>query len=206
MKYFFSSIIFLLVLPVSAQKVTQDIFEAGNVEKIVLSSDEIFRINVTTGSSKEIKITSRTEGEYYNAISLDADLRKETLVLSSRYREILQNGYDKLSAHKVFSMEVELELPEGMLLEINSNLATVYLLGNYKAVLVQLRNGSCFLQDFTGDAVINTYDGNIYGTVHDVTVEASTRFGKIDVPQKKHGSHKLVLTSIKGEIKLSETK
>ena len=185
---------------------TQEIIDSENVKKIVLSSDEIFRINLNTGTGQEIKITTKTEGEYYNEISLDSDLQNGTLMLNSRYREILQNGYDKLSAHKVFSMEVDLEIPDGMVVEINSNLASVYVSGVYDAILVQLKNGSCYLQDFRGDAIINTYDGNILGSARNIAVEASSRHGEVDVTQSPHAEHKMVLTSINGDIKVSETK
>lgn len=206
MKILLTLSLFFFCLSASAQKMTQDVIDSEGVEKIVLSSDEIYRISLSTGSAKEIKITTRTEGEYYNQISLDADLKNKTLLLNSRYREILQNGYDKLSAHKVFSMEVELEIPEGMVVEINSNLASVYLSGQYDAVLVQLKNGSCYLEDFRGDAVINTFDGNIIGSARSFDAEASSRHGEVEVLQNPQGRYKMVLTSINGEIKVSETK
>ena len=206
MKLTFFLLLFICFLSVSAQKVTGDVFSAGNIKKIMLSSDEIYKINLSTGSGKEIRITTRTEGEYFNEISLDAELQDGTLLLNSRYREILQNGFDKLSAHKVFSMEVDLEIPHGMIVEIISNLASVFISGNYDAVLVQLKNGSCYLEDFAGDAVINTYDGNILGTAYSINAEANSRHGEVDVPEFLQGKHKLVLTSINGDIKVSETK
>lgn len=197
---------FLLAFSAKAQKLTQDVIAADNIDRIVLSSDEIYRINITTSPGKEIRIKTNAEGEYFNQISLDTRLERRSLFVSSRYREILQSGYDKLSAHKVFSMEVDLEVPQGMLLEITSNLASVYLSGTYDSVLMELRNGSCYLTSFSGEAVINTYNGNILGTVNRVNVQAKSRHGNVNVPQVPSGNHNMVLTSINGDIKITETK
>lgn len=206
MKRYFPILFLLICLPVTAQKHTEQVIEAGNIEKIVFSSDEIYRIRIKAVAGDEIRIFSDTEGEYFNNISLDSEVRSNTLYLSSRYREILQSGYDKLSAHKVFSMEVTLEVPEGILAEISSNLASVHLTGDFESILVQLNSGSCYFDDFTGDAVINTYDGNITGTVSSAKFQATSRHGEVDVPQSHSGNHKMVLTSINGNIKVSETK
>lgn len=208
MKPLFSLFLFLVLFqfPATAQNHTDHIIEAGDIRKIVLSSDEIYNIRIRRGQNKEIKITTDTEGEYYNQIKLDVETKAETLFLNSRYPEILQSGYDKLSAHKVFSMEVALIIPEGMVVEINSNVASVFLKGAYERVLIQLKTGSCYLEDFAGNAVINTYDGNILGSAQSINPEATSRHGTVEVPQSAAGIHKMVLTSINGDIKLTETK
>ncbi|WP_268135572.1 hypothetical protein [Salinimicrobium sp. TH3] len=206
MKFYLFPFFLLFFCSVNAQKVTREVISADNIKKISLSGDEVFKVSFSTGPGKEVVITTHTEGEYFNDISLDAELRDETLILASRYREILQNGYDKLSAHKVFSMEVELEIPKNMIIEVNSNVASVYLTGIYEQVIVQLKNGSCYLEDFLGDAVINTYDGNILGTARSINAEAKSRNGEVEIPNILHGNHKMVLTSINGDIKISETK
>ncbi|WP_029033902.1 hypothetical protein [Salinimicrobium terrae] len=206
MKSYLLSFFLICFLSASAQKVTHDLISAARIEKIVFSGDEIFKISIGTGLEKKVVITTRTEGEYFNVISLDADLQNQTLFLTSRYRKVLQNGYDKLSTHKVISMEVELEIPEGMVVEIISNLASVYISGAYDAVLVELKNGSCYLKDFTGNAVINTFDGNILGTANRIDLQAASRHGTVEVPQTIKGNNKMELTSIHGDIKITETK
>lgn len=197
---------FLLWFPVMAQKHVEHVIEAGEIQKIILSSDEIYRIDVKTIPGEQIRISTDAEGEYFNEINLDLETREHTLYLNSRYREILQSGFDKLSAHKVFSMEVALQIPEGMVVEITSNVASAFLAGSYEHILIQLKKGSCYLEDFKGSAVINTYDGNIWGTAINFAAEANSRHGKVGVPQNPYGIHKMVLTSINGDIKLSETK
>lgn len=206
MKFFFFLLMLLPGFTAIAQKHSTHVIEAGDLEKIILSSDEIYKIKLSTHPGTEIRITTDTEGEYYDDINLDVERRSQTLFLNSRFREILQSGYDKLSAHKVFSMEVELEIPEDMEVEVNSNVASVFLTGSYDSVLIQLKTGSCYFEDFEGTAVVNTYEGNILGSARNFTSEANSRHGQVEVSKNSHGIHKMVLTSINGDIKLTETK
>ena len=205
MKYFL--IIFLfLSYSVRSQKATTHTIDAGDIESIVLNSDEIYRVSIKTVSGKVISISSKTEGEYFNNISLDEEVKNNTLYLESRFREILQSGFDKLSAHKVFAMEVELQIPEDMQVEIRSNVASVFMEGAYNEVLIQLKSGSAYLKDFHGDAVINTYNGNIEVETQNASVEAESRHGAVTLPVSVVGNYRLKLMSINGNIKVRETK
>ena len=200
--------IFLISFSGLAQKSTSEIIAAEDIQKIYFSGDEIFRITVSTSPSEEILISTTSDGEYYNDIALSSEVKGNTLFLKSKFPEILQSGYDKLSAHKVFAVEVEIQVPEGLEVQISSNIASVFLSGNYQAVLVQLKSGSVNLSDFGGDAVINTYDGNIdIGTaVKNSKIEAVSRHGKVDIPASASGENNMVLRSIHGDISVHKTK
>jgi hypothetical protein len=205
MKYFL--IIFLLLgFSGRPQKATTHTIDADNIHSIVLNSEEIYKVSIKTVQGNVISISSRTEGEYYNNISLDEEVSGNTLYLKSRFREILQSGFDKLSAHKVFAMEVELQVPKNMKVEIRSNVASVFMEGAYEEVLIQLKSGSAYLRDFQGDAVINTYNGNIEVAAQNAIVEAASRHGRISVPDSVVGDYRLKLMSINGNIKVRETK
>ncbi len=196
----------LLTLPLQAQKETSRIIQAGKIESIIVDSDEIYRVKVRSAPVKSITIKTKADGEYFNEISIDHKIVHHTLYLSSRYREILQSGFDKLSTHKVFAMEVEIEIPTGLHVEVRSNVASVFLEGTFEDVILELKSGPAFLRDFRGNAVVNTFDGNIEVEAHDPEIEANTRHGKIIVPDSEIGSNHLKLTTINGDIKVVETK
>ena len=189
-----------------AQKETSSLIEAKGITNIVIRSDEVFRIGISTAPVETITIRTRADGEYYNNISLDAEVSGETLLLTSRFREILQSGFDKLSAHKVFAMEVELEVPEGLSVELISNLASVFAKGEYERMFVQLKSGYCSLQEFSGDAVVNTFDGNVEVETTNAQVEASSRHGIINSDFNAGGQHTIRVTSINGNISVTKTK
>lgn len=206
MKNIILGALLLISFSAFAQKEVSKVMDAGNLEKIVLSSDEIFRISIETAPVHSISIKSTADGEYFNDISLDSKILGKTLYLKSLFREALQGGFDKLSAHKVFAMEVKLQIPEDMSLEVSSNLASVFLEGDYENVLVQLKSGSFYSERFDGNAIINTYDGNIEMATGNALVDAQSRHGKVAVAQAPRGVHKIKLTSINGDIEVSETK
>ncbi|GAB2761570.1 hypothetical protein GCM10010465_02580 [Actinomadura fibrosa] len=196
----------LFFLKSYSQKETVEVLEAGRLERLVLDSDEVFKISINTVPGHIIKITSRSDGEYYNDIRLETEEVEKTLFLRSQYREILQSGFDKLSAHKVFAMELELEIPEDFVVEVKSNVATVFLNGKYEQVLVQLKSGSCFLNNFKGDAVVNTFEGNITVETENALIDADSRHGKVNLPHGSRGTKRISLHSINGNIEVTETK
>ncbi len=182
------------------------ILDAQELKAVVLSSDEVYQVRVSTAPVNTITIKTMADGEYYDDISLEMEQGKGVLLLKSRYRKILQSGYDKLSAHKVLAMEVELQIPPGMELDIVSNLATVYVEGVYKSVLIQLKSGSCYLNNFKGDAVVNTFSGDISVKTENAFIEANSRKGKVELPSPNTGSNVIRLNSIAGDIHVKKTK
>ena len=198
--------LFFAFQQVTAQKRTNQSIQADDIESIEIAGDEIYKVTVHSGPVDKISIRSNADGEYFNEISLDTRVDGSVLLLNSRFREILQSGYDKLSAHKVFAMEIELLIPEDMTIKINSNVASVFMDGDYKDVMIQSKTGSSYLNNFSGNAVINTYDGNIEVHTSDAAITADSRHGKVELPEKNGGNNKIVLTSINGNIKVQETK
>lgn len=201
-------VLFLCLLPLQllAQKKTMEVIDAGNISAIEISGEEIYKVSISSAAVDEVSIKSNSAGEYFNEISLDSKIVGETLFLNSRYREILQSGYDKLSAHKVFAMEIELQIPEDMSVIVNSNVASVFMQGKYDEVLIQTKTGSSYLKDFIGNAMINTYDGSIEVNTSNAEISAESRHGKIELPENDGGFYKIILNSINGNIKVQETK
>lgn len=204
------SFLFVVLLSFHAvvfgQKQTTEIFEAEEIQRITISSDEVFNIKISAAPVSVITIRTKADGEYYNDIRLESEIKGGTLKLTTMFREILQSGFDKLSAHKVFAMDVEIEIPEGLSVEIISNVASVEGSGEFENLLVQLKSGSCFLNEFLGNAVINTYNGNIEVYTSSAIVEASSRNGSVTIPFENHGRHRIHITSINGNINVQKTK
>lgn len=188
------------------QKDTHQVLDGRNIHKIEIKTDEVYKISIQTSTTEKIKITTHSEGEYYNNIALVTQLEKDRLRLTTRYPEALTGGYDKLSAHKVISMEIQLEIPEDLELVISSNLASVMATGNYKNLYAELQEGFCRLLSFKGNATINTYKGNIYVEAGSCDVKAETRNGQLNISKELQGTNILQLTSINGDISVLKTK
>ncbi len=187
-----------------AQKDTSQIIDAKEIDQIYIDTDEVFKINLKTISGDQIKISSHADGEYFNDISLEYEQKGNVLNISSQFRKILQSGFDKLSAHKVFALEITMEIPEGLQVFIKSNIASVEAIGAFEYIQVQLNSGHCNLISFSGNALINTFTGAISIETTDATVIASSRNGSVSIPPDIPGTHQINATSINGDIRVVE--
>lgn len=204
MKFYLNILFFLLSLLVAAQKDTSQQLDVKGMENLYIDTDEVFKITVKTTKSDFIAISTHSEGEYFNDISLNTEVKGRSVYLTTQFREILQSGYDKLSAHKVFSLEISLEIPEDLQVFIKSNLASVEVVGDYNFLQVQLNSGYCNLSNFTGNAVVNTYNGAITIKTTGATVTTETRNGKITGSSNFSGKNLIKATSINGNIHVVE--
>lgn len=103
-------------------------------------------------------------------------------------------------------MDVEVQIPEGLNLEIRSNLASVYGKGTLEEILIQLKSGSCYLDAFSGNATVHTFNGDIEVITDAAVVGTNSRLGTIAVVENEHGAHHLHLSSINGNIRVRKTK
>ena len=204
MKYYSSFLFLLFSLFASAQKDTSQQIDSKGIESIHINTDEAFKINLKTTKGDMILISTHTEGEYFNDIALITETKGESLHLSTKFREILQSGYDKLSAHKVFSLEITIEIPENLQVLIKSNIASLEAKGVYDFLEAELNSGYCTLTNFTGNALINTYNGPISIETTNATVTASSRNGEVIIPLDFTGNHIIKVTSINGDIRVTE--
>lgn len=205
MKFYLTWFLLLsVVLCAYSQKDVSGTYDAQNIEKLYIFTDEVFRINLKTSEKDKIILTSHSEGEYFNDISLNMELLQDKMILTTQFRKILQSGYDKLSAHKVFSLEITLEIPEGLEVFIKSNIASVSGSGTYKNLEVELKSGYCKLTSFEGNALVNTYNGSIEVQTQKAEITAISRNGSVMVPLEITGKNKIYLTTINGNIRVRE--
>lgn len=205
MKFNVSFLIFIsVVLSAFSQKDISGTYDAQNIEKLYIFTDEVFKINLKTSKTDKIILTSHSEGEYFNDIFLNMELLQDRMILTTQFREILQSGYDKLSAHKVFSLEITLEIPEDLEVFIKSNIASVSGSGTYKNLEIELKSGSCELKNFQGNALVNIYNGSIDVQTQNAEITAISRNGNVVVPLEMTGKKKIRLTTINGNIRVRE--
>ena len=200
MKYLLVIFFNIYSIAALAQKNTYMEFDARGINKLHILTEEVFKINLKTSKTDKIYLRTQSEGEYYNDISIEVKLEEGQMLLSSKFPARLQNGYDKLSAHKVFSLEITLEIPEDLEIYVRSNQASLHGLGKYKYMEVELRTGYCKLNDFKGNALINTYSGNVEIETSNAMVTAHSRSGKVLNQGFSSGDHSIEIGSITGDI------
>ncbi|MUP45235.1 hypothetical protein E0K83_05690 [Gramella sp. BOM4] len=206
MKRLFCILFLFFGIMAQAQRETRETIDARNIEILRIATDEVYQIKLIATETPGISIKTHSEGEYFRDIILDTEIKDGELKITSRYPQELAGGYDKLSAHKVFSLEVEIRVPEGLEIVITSNLASVIASGNFERFHADLKQGYCKLLDFSGSAVINTFSGDILVETNSGAIEAKSRHGKLILPDFLPGQMPLRLTSIDGDIQVRKTK
>ncbi|WP_372917653.1 hypothetical protein [Salegentibacter sp.] len=188
------------------QKETLETLDAKNVEAIRIFANEVSSISIETSSTKTISAATHSEGEYYNRIGLDIKREDETLILNSKFPQALSGGFDKLSAHKVFSIDLKLLIPAGLRVFVKSDQASLTATGDYSLFEAELNQGFCDLIDFSGNGRVQTIMGDIHFETRDTRIEAESRNGRMQKSLPQSGSNLLKLSSVNGDISLLKTK
>lgn len=188
-----------------AQRENIETIEAESIQEIVILADEVFKIELQTTSTNSIKIKSISEGEYLQNIHLQSKVKGKKLVLTSTYQEILTSGFDKLSAHKIYAVDLQLIIPENLKVTVISNLASVYAKGKYRYFEAELKSGRCELTNFDGEALINTFGGDVFIATSSAKVKATTNHGKKEVDRYLNSGELIQVKSISGDIKVMKT-
>jgi len=112
---------------------------------------------------------------------------------------------DKLSAHKVISISLKMQIPENMKVRLNGTNCNVGANGIYDHLNVNLEDGICILDNVSKSANVVTQSGDIYIRTKGAVIESKSNFGnvfKADIPQS---NNYFKLTSNTGNIHLNKT-
>ncbi len=204
----FTFILFFLFLGnVFAQKIIEREFDASEITTIEINSAIIYHIKVASESINTIKIKTRIEGENYENVVLGIVEENNKLHIKTSYTLFFEAKNDKLAAHKVISIEMELIVPESMAIKIKAEIASVEIFGKYEAVSISLENGNCFLTNFKGNAMLKTKQGfiTVYASKETLGTAVSKKGEVINELSKtniKSFKHRIEAESLSGNISL----
>lgn len=200
MKNTLTILLFLISYVVCAQKSTEKLWDADAIQSVKINGDNIFKIKVNNNVSNTISLQVKIEGEHADQLVVFDSITDNKLVISSSFQPLFVKDNDKLSAHKVISVEYILTVPNHIALDIKSNVGSVQINGSYPSVFIELNQGNCSLKQFYGDASVNTIDGNINIETNNATVEAFTKTGSKTISESKYGQHAISCHTINGNI------
>ncbi len=182
-------------------------YEAQGIETIHVESDEIFQIKLISAQTDKIRIYTAIEGETFETSLLHARLTEDQLKITTGRTPDFVPFNDKLSAHKILSIVIEITVPEYMTIDIYSALASVEAIGSYDALYINLDRGGCQLLDFRfrESVQISTISGNIYVETQKAQILAQSRNGNVVIPYGMIGDHTIDLKSIHGDITIENS-
>lgn len=199
--------IFLLLfcaglLPVNAQRVINKSLVTKHARFFYIDAGLVHKVLLNTNSSQEIQIQASAEGEYQNEIVLDIQESGSEIYIGTIFSPEFKVKNDKLSAHKVISIAMEISVPE----ELSVNLKGVYThleaSGKYKLLQVDLQDGSCDLDRLYGEIRVTSNSGAISLESNSGVVDAATEYGKLQSDDLPLGNSAYFLRSTHGDIRI----
>lgn len=185
-----------------AQKKLMQSYSNPNITGIYVNSNEIFEIRLKAQPVSEITVTTLIEGETFESSLLQTVIEDGILKITTGRTPDFVPYNDKLSAHKVLSIVLEIALPEGLDIDIYSTLAGVDGKGRFGQVQMNLGRGGCRMEEFRfrESAQINTLAGSINIATITTPVTAQSRNGTVVIPNEFPAGEGLMLQSIQGDI------
>ncbi len=190
-------------LSIFGQKTIEKGWEDIGIDKIEIISDQIFRIEAKSKDTRFINLRTEIEGENYENVVIDTAIKDKTLTITTGFTPYFNAANDKLAAHKVISIELYLEVPEGKELFVSSMLASFKAEGVFENIYTGLFRGNCELINYRGNAQLNTRHGNIEVYAQpSVKGLAKSQRGYIVLDLPITGNYLVEARSVNGDISL----
>ena len=187
----------------NAQKVVKKAVQNPETSNLLIDANNCYQIDLTTTSAKDIVIEAFMDGEYKNDLLIK--IEEDGPTISAGFHPNFIKPNDKLSAHKVISIALKVQIPKNMKVNLFGVNANVYATGNYEDIRVTLDDGNCNFNTIMGMASATTQSGDIYVYSNGAIIETNTNFGHISNNGIPKGDNYFKLTTTKGNIYLRKT-
>ncbi len=196
-------VLFFMISEGFAQKILEKSWNANEIQGLEIISDEVFKINLFSEATGRIQLITRIEGENYEHVVVEISEVHQTLRLTTGYTPYFEATNDKLAAHKVTSIEMDIHIPKHLEVFIQGSIVSVETRGVFQKLRLELDTGNCELHGFEGDASLNTKSGNI--TVYagsEVFATGETKRGTMRNELRSPGKFRVRAQSVNGDITL----
>ena len=188
-----------------AQVTSTQRIDASSIQLISLRLQQVAFVDIKTSDTQEIEIKTESSGEYSQDIGLKRQIKQDELLIESFFDSKLKEGFDKLSATKVFSIGLHLVIPADMKVDIRTDITHIKLYGDYDAVQIENKFGNSQLFDFQGNAQINSYSGNVYIRTSNAAIEAFTENGEKKIAKMTRKKHLIKVKTVDGNIQIESS-
>lgn len=186
------------------KKVQKTIFDTEDTS-LEINANSCFLVTISTANTQEISVIAKMDGEYSKDLLLNLHQEGKTLVVNTSFNPMFELPNDKLSAHKVLSISLDITIPENMNVSIYGTYSTVKATGKYQDITISLNDGKCILQAVSEKAQVITQSGAIHLFSKSGTVTAISKYGKVITDQLDTGTNQFQLQSITGNIHVYRT-
>ncbi|AWX44267.1 hypothetical protein HME9304_01267 [Flagellimonas maritima] len=206
MKSLFLLTVFFTISSLQGQKLVKKAFIDARTESIQIDSKYCYKVNLGTASTSEVRVVASIEGEYSKDLLINIENQGTTALISAGFQPNFTNPNDKLSAHKVISIELDITLPEYKDVSIYGTNSTVLAEGKYKSLKIKLSDGTCRLKNITETVEVDTQKGDIFLAANNGEIMAKSIYGTVDNGTIPLGENQYILNTVEGNIYLKKTK
>ncbi|SNR57335.1 hypothetical protein SAMN04488009_2535 [Maribacter sedimenticola] len=200
--------LFLLVLcPLGlfAQKHVQRILLTEDIDLIQVNTANCFEVQVNTVDEQVVNAEANIEGEYVDNLNLQVVSRGSTIFIDAGFSPNFSNPNDKLSAHKVVSIVLNISLPKNRNVEVYGTSSRVVVNGAYKKLNIILSDGVCEVNNAVGVIKVKTQSGAIKVLSNAANISATTKYGEVSPNIIPNGFSTYDLQTVTGNIELIKT-
>ncbi|NHF58812.1 hypothetical protein FK220_005640 [Flavobacteriaceae bacterium TP-CH-4] len=199
---------FLLILAFhfgQAQKVVKKSIVHPGISLISIDAHNCFDILVETVDKSEMMVEAKIDGEYNDDLMLNLKEEGSTLTVAAAFLPSFVNPNDKLSAHKVVSIALHIQIPQYKNVTLYGTSCNVVVSGNYRNLDVSLSDGQCTLDQVAESAEVITQSGDIFVLGSGARIIANSKYGFVENNQIPKGDNSYILNTVTGDIHLSTT-
>ncbi len=196
-------VLFLATNFLTAQKVVEKTLLNTDISTIQIDVSNCFEVNIETSAIDAMIVTATIDGEYKKDLELILKEDGAIVFVSAGFQPNFINPNDKLSAHKVVSIALDIQLPANKRINVFGSSCNVTARGTYEKLKVTLNDGACKLSEVFGNAEVMTQSGNISAESDTATIISTSKYGRIDEKPISNGNDTYKLSTITGNILLS---
>lgn len=195
-------LLFLSANFLSAQKIVKKAIINPEITAVLIDARNCFQTRMQTSRTDELSVEAIIDGEYKNDLTLNLKEQGASIFVSAGFSPNFKNPNDKLSAHKVVSIELLISLPDGQNVQVDGTSCNIIASGNYEHLKITLNDGNCTLNEVSEKITVLTQSGHIDVHSSSAKINATSKFGEVRENEIPDGETNFTLTTTTGNINL----
>jgi len=144
-----------------SQSVVKKSFLNPEVNAIHIDGTNLSVVQVATYSGKEVLVEATIEGEYTKDLFISLKEESPALYIAANFKPSFKKPNDKLSAHKVLSIVLNITIPKDRNVSFLGTNTNFHGRGKFTNLKVALTDGYCQLAQVSGAVSVVTQSGDI---------------------------------------------
>ena len=204
MRHLISLFLVFACLGLQAQKSIRKSIVNPRTSWVHIDTEHCFELLLENSDSEEVIIQAKIDGEYSDDLLIEMEEDGTTLMIRPDFRPDFRHPNDKLSAHKVISIHLLVQVPEYTNVNVFGNHTQVEVNGIFSVSEFTLDDGQCTMKIEAETLMATTHSGDIYFESKGARVVAESRYGTVEGGPIAMGNGSVSLRSTSGNIYLKQ--